>query len=263
MAKLTQIDTACALLELGSQRLLTDPVFDPPGRRYHFGWCATSRKLGAPALAPASIGPIDAVLLSHDQHADNLDGAGRELAVRAPRLYSTSACKLANAERLAPWQTATLANGDAAPLAITATPAQHRPGWMPEFLSGAVTGFLLESRALRGPLWISGDTVLFPGVREVARRWRIDVAVLHVGAVRFPWLTGPARYTFNAAEAVETARLTGARAVVALHTSGWTHFREGTSELRAAFTAAGLQSRLVIPTPGQPIDLDRLVSQSP
>jgi L-ascorbate metabolism protein UlaG (beta-lactamase superfamily) len=97
-----------------------------------------------------------------------------------------------------------------------------------------VIGLLLESAALRGPLWISGDTVLFDGVREVAQRAKIDVAVVHVGAVRFPWLTGPARYTFNAAEAVEVTRLTNAREVIALHTSGWSHFREGQDELRAA-----------------------------
>ena len=39
-------------------------------------------------------------------------------------------------------------------------------------------------------LWISGDTVLYDGVREVAERVRVDTAVLHLGGVRFP-VTGP------------------------------------------------------------------------
>jgi L-ascorbate metabolism protein UlaG (beta-lactamase superfamily) len=56
-------------------RLLTDPTFDPPGRRYTFGWGSSSRKLTGPAVAATDLGPIDAVLLSHDHHGDNLDAA--------------------------------------------------------------------------------------------------------------------------------------------------------------------------------------------
>ena len=35
--KLTYLGTASVLLEYGGQRLLTDPVFDPPGRTYSMG----------------------------------------------------------------------------------------------------------------------------------------------------------------------------------------------------------------------------------
>jgi L-ascorbate metabolism protein UlaG (beta-lactamase superfamily) len=79
--------------------------------------------------------------------------------------------------------------------------------------------------------------------------------VIHVGAVRFPWLTGPARYTFDAREAVEVARLTRARQVIPIHTGGWTHFREGPAELQRAFTAAGMGDRVLLPGPGRPIPL--------
>ena len=34
-------------------------------------------------------------------------------------------------------------------------------------------------------LWISGDTVLYDGVREVADRLDVDIALLHLGGVRF------------------------------------------------------------------------------
>ena len=258
MATLTHVDTACVLLELGGWRLLTDPVFDPPGRRYHFGWGALSRKVGAPALSPAAIGAVDAVLLSHHQHADNLDDAGAAFARSAPLVLSTTAGArtLPNARGLSPWTRHQLAAAGRPDLQITATPAQHHPGWLPELLSGPVVGFLLESPALpRGPLYLTGDTVLFDGVREVARKGPVDALVIHVGSVRFPWLTGRARYTFDAAEAVEVARLTRARLVVPVHTSGWTHFREGLEPLRRAFADAGLADRLRVPVPGQPLDL--------
>ena len=91
MATLTHVDTACALLEVGGWRLLTDPAFDPPGRRYHFGFGALSRKTGAPALQPGELGPLDAVLLSHHQHGDNLDEAGEAFTRRAPLVLTTRA----------------------------------------------------------------------------------------------------------------------------------------------------------------------------
>ena len=74
-----------SLIEVGGWRLLTDPTFDPPGRRYRFGWGTGSRKLAGPAIAAAELGPIDAVLLSHDHHDDNLDPAGRALLPSARR----------------------------------------------------------------------------------------------------------------------------------------------------------------------------------
>ena len=46
-------------------------------------------------------------------------------------------------------------------------------------------------------LWISGDTVLYDGVREVADRLEVDTAIVHLGGVKFP-VTGPLRYTLTA-----------------------------------------------------------------
>ena len=77
--RLTHIGGPTVLIEVGGWRLLTDPTFDPPGRRYFFGWGTVSRKLAGPAIAAADLPPIDAVLLSHDHHGDNLDAAGRAL----------------------------------------------------------------------------------------------------------------------------------------------------------------------------------------
>jgi hypothetical protein len=44
---------ATTLIQLEGWRILTDPTFDPPGRRYNFGWVTGSSKLVGPALAPA------------------------------------------------------------------------------------------------------------------------------------------------------------------------------------------------------------------
>ena len=65
-----------ALLELGGARFLTDPTFSAPGA-YEVAPGRSLTKLEGPAIAADAIGEIDAVLLSHDQHVDNLDPAGR------------------------------------------------------------------------------------------------------------------------------------------------------------------------------------------
>src|SRR3989337_2406959 len=70
----------------GGLRVLTDPTFDPPGD-YDLG--VVLHKLTGPALHPADLGPIDVVLLSHDQHPDNLDTAGREYLAGVPTVLST------------------------------------------------------------------------------------------------------------------------------------------------------------------------------
>ena len=77
-----------------------------------------------------------------------------------------------------------------------------------------------------GVLWVSGDTVLYDGVREVAERLRVGLALLHLGGVRFP-ISGPVRYTMTAREAVELCRLLKPDTVIPIHYEGWTHFREG------------------------------------
>ena len=72
---------------------------------------------------------------------------------------------------------------------------------------GQVTGFALGWEGQRdGQLWISGDTVLYDGVKDVADRLDVGTAILHLGGVRFP-VSGPLRYTMTGAEAVELCAL--------------------------------------------------------
>jgi L-ascorbate metabolism protein UlaG (beta-lactamase superfamily) len=77
----------------------------------------------------------------------------------------------------------------------------------------------------RRALWISGDTVLDDGIRQVAARLTVDTAVLHLGAVRFG-ITGPVRYTMTGRDAVELCELLRPRTVLPVHYEGWGHFRE-------------------------------------
>ena len=57
-----------------------------------------------------------------------------------------------------------------------------------------------------GAVWISGDTVLYDGVRSVAERVDVGTAIVHLGSVHFP-ITGPIKYTMTAKDAVELCQL--------------------------------------------------------
>jgi L-ascorbate metabolism protein UlaG (beta-lactamase superfamily) len=237
----THIGTATLLLEIDGVRLLTDPVFDAPGRTYGFGWGTSSTHLEKPALDVSQLGALDAVLLSHDQHGDNLDDAGRALLPTVPKVVTTRAAfnrlGLKSAVGLLPFEQTKVG-----PLTITATPARHGPpGSLP--IVGHVIGFIIEGGSLTSPIYISGDTVWFDGVAEVARRYRPGLAFLHLGGVRFP-ISGPLRYTFNAQEAVLAANALGSQQVVPLHYEGWTHFRQPRVEATAVFEQAGLGPRV-------------------
>jgi L-ascorbate metabolism protein UlaG (beta-lactamase superfamily) len=182
--RITYIGGPTALIEIGGLRLLTDPTFDPAGGEYQTPSYSLF-KLQEPALDKDAIGQIDAVLLSHDHHFDNLDNSGRSFLNEVPRVLTTEvgAARLeGRAEGLAPWQSTELtkANGDR--LTITATPARHGPAHADR---GPCIGFIVSSNdSSDSVLYLSGDTVWYDGVAEVARRYSVAVAVLFMGAAR-------------------------------------------------------------------------------
>jgi L-ascorbate metabolism protein UlaG (beta-lactamase superfamily) len=258
--RLTHVGGPTVLVEVGGWRLLVDPTFDAPGRRYAFGWGTSSRKVAAPAVAAADVLPIDVVLLSHDHHADNLDDAGRALLPSAGVVVTTAsgARRLGGAVRgLRPWDTTELAAPGRPTIEVTATPARHGPP-LSRPVAGHVVGFALRWEGQDdGVLWISGDTVLFGGLREVADRLEVDTALLHLGGVRFP-VTGPLRYSMTGRQAVELCRLLRPRTAIPVHYEGWSHFREGRDAIEEEFARApaDVRARLRWLPLGAPVDLE-------
>jgi len=225
-----------ALLEYGGLRLLVDPTFDPPGE-YPVG-DRSLRKTAAAVVGPDEVGAVDAVLLSHDQHPDNLDRGGRAFLERVPLVLSTPAAQeRIGARGLEPWES--IALGD---VTVTAVPARHGPEGS-EAYAGPVTGFVLQAPG--GPtVYVSGDNAALELVRAVSDRFgQVDVAVLFAGGARTALMDG-APLTLTSEWAAQAVRLLDATHVVPVHFEDWAHFSEGRDTLLPAFRAAGVADRI-------------------
>lgn len=235
-----------AIIEFAGLRFVTDPTVDAPSEPEN----GRPRRLTPPART--DLGRLDVALVSHDQHPDNLDAGGRRLLAEIPLVLTTTdgAERLGGSARgLAPYESHEV--GD---VRITALPALHGPHGA-EAVLGPVVGFLLSGDGLP-TVYVSGDNASVDVVREIAAfTGPVDVALLFVGGASSPHYFDGALLTLGNAEAVETARILGARAVVPIHCEGWSHYSQDRTGLTRAFADAGLGHVLVTVPDGATVTL--------
>lgn len=237
-----------ALIEYVGLRLLTDPTFDAPGD-YELGPGLVLTKTAPSATSAEAIGKVDVVLLSHDQHPDNLDNLGRAYLQDVPVVLTTpsGAERLASelgdkVQGLAPWKATQLQGAGGTTVTITSLPAQHGPEGC-EPITGEVVGFLLQAEG-QPTVYVSGDNASVDIAKSIAERvGTVDVAVIFAGAARTPFFDG-ALVTVDGALAAEVAQVLSASHVIGVHTDSWAHFTETRTQLNEAFAAAGLGDRL-------------------
>jgi L-ascorbate metabolism protein UlaG (beta-lactamase superfamily) len=247
---LTLIGGPTVLIEYDGLRVLTDPTFDPPG--LYQGSAAVLEKTSGPAIAAEDIGVIDAVLLSHDHHLDNLDHAGRALLPRTGTTYTTQsgAGRLGgNAIGMAPFETRTLEGRNGKRLFVTATPARHGPIGID---IGDVVGFTLGVNEPGDLIYVTGDTVWYEGTAEVARRFAPHVVVLFAGAAE---PIGRFHLTMGSEDALEAAHAFPQATLVSVHNEGWMHFKETQDQLADVFATFKLADRLTRFDKGRPLQV--------
>jgi L-ascorbate metabolism protein UlaG (beta-lactamase superfamily) len=248
-ANLTLIGGPTVLIEFSGLRLLTDPTFDEPGT-YEAAGIVLEKKKG-PACSIDALGVIDAVLLSHDQHFDNFDRTGQTIVAQAKNTFTTraGANRLgASVTGLSPWQTTRLEGSNGQQLYVTGTPARHGPPGI-EPISGEVTGFALGVREPGDAIYITGDTVWYDGVAEVARWFRPRLVIVFAGSAK---PRGPFHVTMDNNDTIETAHAFPQARIVAVHNEGWTHFTESQADVAKAFGTLGLAARLETLERGRP-----------
>jgi L-ascorbate metabolism protein UlaG (beta-lactamase superfamily) len=238
------------IFDFDGLRFMTDPTLDPAGASFRLNERMTETKTAGPALTDP--GWIDVVLLSHDQHFDNLDDAGRELMSKTEMVITTpaGASRLKkNTIGLAPWQQYRILGKSGTEIMITATPARHGPAGA-EKITGDVTGFIVAF-AGRSPfeIYVTGDTTFYHGITAVAKSFNPKYVFINAGAAR---PRGPFNVTMGTNDALDTAAEFPGATLIPLHAEGWSHYTENNDDLLEAFKIIGIEKQIKILDPGVP-----------
>ncbi|KAF9882669.1 hypothetical protein FE257_005663 [Aspergillus nanangensis] len=226
---MTHIGTTTAILNIDGVNLLTDPVFSPAGTEYNFGPIFLKNK-DTPALQLKDLPPIDAVLLSHEDHPDNLDEPGRRL-LDGRRVLTT----MDGAKNLAP-----------------------RPGvqgLQPWGNRGECTGFILTTETFGvvcdgrpNAIYFSGDTVYMDGLApRITQRWNVVVAILNFGNAQVDLPTGPLQVTMDGKQGARLFRELQAEILIPMHYESCVHFKQGVQELKASLTEEKVGDKVCCP----------------
>lgn len=252
------IGTATVLISCGPFTVLTDPNFLHRGQYAWLGRGLVSRRLTEPAVQISELPPLDAIVLSH-LHGDHWDRVARRGLDRGLPILTTphAARRLQGlhgyrrASGLQTWDTHVLTK-DASRMTLTALPAVHAHGMVRSLLP-PVMGSLLEFAGPAGRtdlrLYLTGDTLLFDGIREIARRCGpLDAAVVHLGGTTLP---GSAVVTLDGAGGADLVEIVRPHRVVPVHHADYSVFKSPLAEFTTEMERRGLGDTVTYLAPGQ------------
>ncbi|KAL2105479.1 hypothetical protein VUR80DRAFT_8312 [Thermomyces stellatus] len=216
----THVGTATAILDIDGVTFLTDPFFSTAGHTWSFA-NDTLRVTENPALRLDQLSHIDAVLLSHENHPENLDELGRQL-LDGRHVMTTED----GARNLAPrpsvlgfkdWQEREVRIAGRN-YTITATPTAHWPGHEED-------------------------------IGKIADKYSITVALINLGKATVDSL----KITMDGKQAARLFRDLKAGALVPLHYESWKHFTQHGDGLSKEFADEGIADKVCWLKPGQAV----------
>ncbi|MFE9696440.1 MBL fold metallo-hydrolase [Streptomyces sp. NPDC006270] len=246
------IGNATLLLRYGPLTLLTDPNFLHRGQHAHLGYGLVTKRLKEPALAVGQLPDLDAVVLSH-LHGDHWDRvARRNLDHSLPVLTTPQAARVlrtlqgfSRATGLQDWEHRSLVK-DGHQIRLTAMPGRHALGPLRGLLPrvmGSMLEFGPEGGSVRLRVYVSGDTLLFDGVDEIARRYPdIDMAILHLGGTQLP---GGLVVTMDGWQGAELVRRLRPRHALPVHYDDYGVMKSPLSAFLDEMDRRGLGERVV------------------
>jgi L-ascorbate metabolism protein UlaG (beta-lactamase superfamily) len=265
------VGNATMLIRYGPFTLLTDPNFLHRGERAWLGKGLVSRRLMEPALGPEELPEdLDAVILSH-LHGDHFDRRARRALDRATPIVTTphasrrlqGAHGFHRAVGLRTWQNQTLVK-DGTAARVTSVPGRHAGSTAVRALLPPVMGSVLEFGPVDGPvrlrMYLSGDTLVFEGLREISRRFApLHLAVVHLGGTTLP---GGLLVTMDGEQGAEFVDLLRPQKVLPVHYEEYGVMRSPLSEFLVAVMHRDLDDRLLHCRRGETVDVtgDRLTA---
>ena len=257
--KIQQIRNATIILELGSQRILVDPMLAAKGTRPPlrlFGARQRNPLVELPAGTAAALESVSHCLITHCQrgHFDHLDRAGtrwlreRQIPVICTPHDAAHLARLGLNVQPLPQQHAQ--PNDFLGGTIRTVACTHGLGMVGRLMEHGV-GYLIEMPD-EPSLYLAGDTILTPTVREFVLRHQPQVSVVPAGGARFD-VGGD--IIMGIEDVTEFARLTHGT-VVANHLEAISHCPVSRSSLASAAHNSGIANRLLIPADGQTLAFD-------
>ena len=248
--RVTWLGHSTLFVEVDGYRILTDPVW---GERASPLSTVGPERWYAPLVALGDLPKPDAVVISHD-HYDHLD----EPTITAMKDWDTRfIVPLGVGSHLAYWGVPAeriieldwWERTKVGTLEIVATPARHASGRL--VIDNDAT--LWASYALIGPrhrVWFSGDTGLFPAMRDIGERLGpFDLTMIEAGAYGSAWPD----WHLGPEQAVRAHQLVKGRVLLPVHWGlfnlafhAWT---EPVERVLVASQRAGVTA--VVPKPGQ------------
>lgn len=249
---ITHIGTATAILEINGVNMLTDPFFSPAGSSFPVSDKVSASVDNDPALRLDQLPIINAILLSHEDHADNLDPLGRHLLDGRQVFTTIDGAKNLSprpaVRGLKPWERVnTVISGKK--FEIIGTPTKHLDG-------GECTGFIITSEdfgvgrnSLPNAIYFSGDTVYIPELKQMAEQYHIRAAIMNLGNAHVPTdLSDPSsplyQITMDGKQAAQLFQEIQADYLVPMHYESWKHFTQFGEELHRAFREEGVADRV-------------------
>ncbi|KAH7040859.1 beta-lactamase superfamily domain-containing protein [Microdochium trichocladiopsis] len=255
---------------------LTDPIFSPAGTAFPVTADFSLVVQIDPALSLSNLPPIDAVLLSHEDHPDHIDAPSRQL-LHGRQVFTTpdgAAVIGQGRDRgglwgLRPWESVTASIGGSE-FTITGTPCEHLPG-------GEVTGFVIttsdfgeDEQGRPHAVWFSGDTLYLPEAhRQLKDKYNILVAIVNLGGVMIDWppplpaasqpTTAPStvdvdpatesepgklQTTMDGKQAAQLCKDLEVSVLVPVHYEGWLHYTQSKESLVKDLEDEGVAGRV-------------------
>ncbi len=257
------IGNATMLIRVAGLTILTDPNFVHAGEAVPIGYGMSTKRLKDPAIDFDDLPPLDLVVLSH-YHGDHFDQIAEERLDRNLPIVTTPEAAgtlqgigFRAVRGLDPWESHEPGGGTAS-LRITAMPGRHAPSVLSVVLPD-VMGTLIEvwpegspGEPPRRTIYISGDTIVFDGLRDIASRHpRPDVGVFHLGGTRVMGVT----VTLDAEQGTEAVRIIQPELIVPIHYDDYDAFESPLSDFLACIEQAGYDNRVRVIDRGATLQL--------